>query len=139
MKQNFRKSIRLRGFDYKADGYYFVTIITKGRANLLAGKENIVENELSDLINKTVGLTLDYKVIMPNHLHLIFILEKSELGLGEIVRRLKAKVTRKIGGELWQANYFEHIIRNEKALNTIREYIINNPLAETLKLNPLSR
>jgi len=28
---------------------------------------------------------------------------------------------------LWQRNYYDHIIRNEKSLNHIREYIINNP------------
>lgn len=30
-------------------------------------------------------------------------------------------------GKLWQRNYYEHIIRNEDALNRIREYIVNNP------------
>jgi REP element-mobilizing transposase RayT len=30
-------------------------------------------------------------------------------------------------GKLFQRNYYEHIIRNEPALNRIREYIINNP------------
>jgi hypothetical protein len=30
--------------------------------------------------------------------------------------------------ELWQHNYYEHIIRNENELNQVREYIINNPL-----------
>jgi len=29
---------------------------------------------------------------------------------------------------LWQRNYYEHVIRNEEALNRIREYILNNPL-----------
>lgn len=29
---------------------------------------------------------------------------------------------------LWQRNYFEHVIRNEDDLGTIREYIITNPL-----------
>lgn len=28
----------------------------------------------------------------------------------------------------WQRNYYEHIIRDEKELNKIRNYIINNPL-----------
>lgn len=28
----------------------------------------------------------------------------------------------------WQSKYYEHIIRNEKALNRIRQYIQNNPL-----------
>ena len=31
-------------------------------------------------------------------------------------------------GRLWQRNYYEHIIRSEKAVNKIREYIFNNPL-----------
>ena len=29
--------------------------------------------------------------------------------------------------KLWQRNYYEHIIRNEKSLQRIRNYIINNP------------
>jgi len=29
---------------------------------------------------------------------------------------------------LWQRNYYEHIIRNDKSLDKIRQYIINNPL-----------
>lgn len=30
-------------------------------------------------------------------------------------------------GKLWQRNYYEHIIRNERDLNRIREYITANP------------
>jgi len=30
-------------------------------------------------------------------------------------------------GRLWQRNYYEHIIRNQKSLNRIRNYIKNNP------------
>jgi REP element-mobilizing transposase RayT len=30
-------------------------------------------------------------------------------------------------GKLWQRNYYEHIIRNERSYQTISEYIINNP------------
>jgi hypothetical protein len=29
---------------------------------------------------------------------------------------------------LWHENYYEHVIRNEKELNRIREYICTNPL-----------
>ena len=28
---------------------------------------------------------------------------------------------------LWQRNFYDHIIRNEQELQSIREYIINNP------------
>ncbi len=30
--------------------------------------------------------------------------------------------------KLWQRNYYEHVIRNEKAMNEICEYIKNNPM-----------
>ncbi|MHB8655516.1 MAG: transposase [Terriglobia bacterium] len=30
--------------------------------------------------------------------------------------------------QVWQRNYYEHVIRNENELNRIREYICNNPL-----------
>lgn len=36
---------------------------------------------------------------------------------------------RGLGGiPVWQRNYHEHIIRNEKSLEKIRNYIVNNPL-----------
>ena len=31
------------------------------------------------------------------------------------------------GAVLWQRNYYDHIIRNDRALNNIRWYIANNP------------
>jgi len=30
-------------------------------------------------------------------------------------------------GKLWQRNYYEHIVRDDDALNRIRQYIIDNP------------
>jgi len=30
-------------------------------------------------------------------------------------------------GKLWQRNYYEHIVRNEKEFTRIQEYIRNNP------------
>jgi putative transposase len=122
-----RKNIRLNSYDYKANGYYFVTTVCDFRQNLFLDKDNIVVAELEDLKNKTAGVDLDYFVVMPNHVHIIFILNNCSLHLGEIVRRFKAKVSHKFGKNVWQANYYEHIIRNEGALNKIREYITNNP------------
>ena len=52
-----------------------------------------------------------------------------------IIRYYKGAVTKRInilrntqGLQIWQRNYYEHIIRNEVDLNEIREYIINNLL-----------
>lgn len=128
-----RKNIRLRYYDYRTDGYYFVTAVTKLRQNLFLGKEQLIENELKDLQLKTLGTGLDYFVVMPNHVHIIFVLQNCQLHLGELVRRFKAKVSRSLGDNVWQANYYEHVIRGEKALEKIREYITNNPQELLLK------
>jgi REP element-mobilizing transposase RayT len=55
--------------------------------------------------------------------------------LGGIVRSFKARCTYMInqirntpGIPVWQRNYYEHVIRTEKELNQIREYIVNNPM-----------
>jgi REP element-mobilizing transposase RayT len=52
--------------------------------------------------------------------------------LGAIVRGFKSAVTRHLlnntpGAKVWQGNYWEHIIRNEERLNTIRGYCATNP------------
>lgn len=53
--------------------------------------------------------------------------------VGSIVRSYKAAVTRFANENeresiIWQRNYYEHVIRHERALNAIREYIRNDPL-----------
>jgi putative transposase len=55
-------------------------------------------------------------------------------GLPEIVRALKTFSARRInawrntpGLPVWQRNYYEHIIRDEAALERIRQYIADNP------------
>ena len=52
----------------------------------------------------------------------------------------KSKHPDKLMGKLWQRNYYEHIIRDEQALDNIRQYIIDNPAQwSTDKLNPFNR
>jgi len=55
-------------------------------------------------------------------------------GLPEIMRAFKTFSSRRInerratpGASLWQCDYYEHIIRNAKSLNRIRQYIADNP------------
>ncbi len=138
-----RKNIRLKEYDYKQNGCYFVTICTDFKQPLLTYSEikNIVVAELALLKEQFPGLEIDYSVIMPDHLHIIFILKDSDKTLSQIVQVFKSITTIKakqalplqIGKRLWQPNYFEHIIRNEDALAKIREYIQNNPDALKIK------
>ena len=47
--------------------------------------------------------------------------------LSTIIRAYKSAVSRKLGYSLWQRNYHEHIIRDEKSYWDIVEYIRQNP------------
>ncbi len=133
------KNVRLKDYDYSENGFYFVTICSDNRRPMLAGaNEKIVQDAIEQLPQKLRGVSLDYYQIMPSHVHLILILDDCELKLGEIVRRLKATATKLVGYKLWQPNYYEHVIRDEHALNNIREYIQNNPLVEKLAMPNLS-
>jgi len=64
---------------------------------------------------------------------MIFVFKEIKKDLPEIVRTFKALVTRNTRLKFWQRNYYEHVIRNEKALNKIREYIQNKPLAKKIE------
>lgn len=56
----------------------------------------------------------------------------------EYSRGVDSKGWQSFDKRLWQRNYHEHIIRNEREFEDIREYIWNNPLAWDLdKENPL--
>lgn len=45
----------------------------------------------------------------------------------EYIRNVKSNNWQRFNGKLWQRNYWEHIIRNEKSHKNISRYIINNP------------
>jgi len=61
--------------------------------------------------------------------------QRRKMLLPKIVGRLKMNSAKQInqvrntpGISVWQRNYYEHIIRDEKSLENIQKYIINNPL-----------
>ena len=98
-------------------------------------------------------IELDVFVIMPNHIHgIIFInntgrdnavvganglspLRMKPKSISSFMAGFKSAVTKQInisrgteGRPVWQRNYYEHVIRNEKELFKIRKYIEYNPL-----------
>jgi REP element-mobilizing transposase RayT len=93
------------------------------------------------------NIELDEFIIMPNHLHGIIIINDSRRDvqlnvstrispkkgtISVVIRTYKAVVTtlcHRSGYDdfRWQSRFYEHIIRSEKDLQKIRDYIINNP------------
>jgi len=77
-----RRSIRLKGYDYSADGLYFITICTKERNHyfgrvidgkmVLNERGQIVKNEWLNTINvRKDEVILHEYIVMPNHFHAI--------------------------------------------------------------------
>ncbi len=104
-----------------------------------------------EIPNHYSNAKIDVFVIMPDHIHGIIILEDTGAKpnekvaglkpattghpLAEIIRGFKTFSARQVnqlrgmtGSHLWQRNYYEHIIRSESELNSVREYIDTNPL-----------
>ena len=66
--------------------------------------------------------------------------------LGAVVRSFKSAVTKRIntmrdnsGCPVWQRNYHEHVIRDERDLHAIRQYIADNPAKWALDDNHPTR
>jgi REP element-mobilizing transposase RayT len=137
-----RKTIRLPGYDYASAGHYFVTIVTANRELLFKDERyrGIGDNAWRWLAEHRAYVEIDEYVVMPNHLHGIVILRTNARGdrtpksLSRLIGAFKTVSTKQLnelrgtpGEVLWQRSFHERIIRNERELNAIRQYIIDNP------------
>ena len=195
-----RRSIRLRGYDYSSEGFYFVTICTYENIHYfgeivkdtmkLSKMGMIVEKCWFDIPKHFPFVVLDEFVVMPNHLHGIIIIDKNvgQVGaqnlapvqcrgaraqnftpvrcqgvgaqnftpvhddevqsnrfgpqsknLASIIRGFKIGVSKYAKENSipfkWHRGYYDHIIRTQKSLENIRQYIVDNPLKWQLDRN----
>lgn len=115
----------------------------------------MVVNALERLNQRFPEVKIDAYTVMPNHIHgIIWLVGAPLVGaldhgiraitrvaptLGDVVGAFKSITTDEyihgvkmlkwvpFSGRLWQRNYYEHVIRNENALNALRNYIAANP------------
>ena len=145
-QKHHRHALRLKGFDYRQPGMYFVTFCTWERRPIFETPElqEILTQEWQNLPNRYPTVTVEMFVIMPNHVHGILSLHPPNKGvsapsLSAIIGayksittvawiRMNKRSSRQFSGHLWQERFFDHIIRNDPDLKRIREYIVNNPL-----------
>lgn len=72
--------------------------------------------------------------IMPNHVHMVFTVERSGTSLYRVLQSLKAytaKEANKIlrqNGAFWQHESYDHVVRDGKELERIIDYVLHNPV-----------
>ncbi len=118
--------------------------------------------EVWECLPKYYHVKLDKIAIIPNHVHfIIWICEEPGLcgdfvtapykywhpsrpggkrltNLPTVIQTFKAEITRRIRSEFgigfkWDISFFDHVIRNETELGTLRYYIVNNPTALNIR------
>ncbi len=115
-----RKQLRLKNYDYRQAGVYFVTLCTFEKLSMfgkiidkkmiLNDLGKIVQDEWIKTANIRTHVSLDEFVIMPNHIHGIIIINKNDVGatrrvalmglqsgsVGAIIGQFKSSVTKRI-------------------------------------------
>jgi REP element-mobilizing transposase RayT len=171
-------SNRLRGWNYANNGHYFITIVTANREPLFGNINNgeMHLNEIGQIVNDQFFKSFEMRqelflgsfVLMPNHLHAIIILDKTNCmdgtartvvethvraslqplqrrpkSISSFVAGFKSATVKYIddwidsnglsmakfnkNNPLWQANYHDHIIRDDLEYQRIKNYIDYNP------------
>jgi len=115
----------------------------------------VADTELRSLAGHYDNVQIGGHVVMPNHLHAIVVIEgehcfsprarmmpdenagsgfksPKEGSLAAIVRSYKSGVTRRcheLGLKIaWQPRFHDHLLRSDKVIAAVREYIRNNPV-----------
>ena len=121
----------------------------RGKPLLVVGGPLVQLTEIGKVVEKTIlstelieGLHVDNYVIMPNHIHMILRIDAevgrpdngpprasapTEAKIPSAVGALKRLVHRRVGRQIFQRSYHEHVIRDGADLRAIWEYIDGNP------------
>ncbi|MBR3815751.1 MAG: hypothetical protein IKJ27_03375 [Clostridia bacterium] len=164
-----RKPTRLKNYDYSSAGAYFITICTEGRKKILSeiyvgtgvldgprinltdyGK--IAEKYIKNINAFYDNLSVINYIIMPNHIHLLVEIKKTEKcmknicgqrnkseengpsgtpvptnsAIARFVSTFKRFCNKEYGKNIWQYRSNDHIIRNETEYEKIWNYIEHN-------------
>ena len=137
--------------NYVPGGTYFFTVVTAGRRPILTtdlGRECL--REAIDEIKAKSPFTLFAIVLLPDHLHSVWILPRGDADYSTRWRQIKEKFTRRYlerGGTeatvsdsrrkksergIWQRRFWEHTVRDEDDLKRCVDYVHWNPRKHNL-------
>ena len=144
-----RKSPRIPGYDYSANGAYFITICTHQKKSLFGpvGADSIsarmIKRTFLETIQKYAYVKAPIYVVMPNHFHAIIEIERADMEsaptISQIIQAFKRLSTIEyiklvnenalppFDGKVWQRSFHDHVIRGEQDYLKIWNYIEGNP------------
>jgi REP element-mobilizing transposase RayT len=147
-----RRSMRLAGYDYRRAGVYSVTDNTHDRTPrfgtvrddatvALTPEGQAVQRIWRSLPERYPYVTLYEDIVMPDHFHGLLEIRETEThpigerkALGSLVGAFKSMATSVIrrlnpasAHEIWQSDFYDHIVRDERSLAEIRACIAGNP------------
>ena len=115
---------------------YFIPIYTRPR-----GTNQLCSPEVATWIRESMDFRetrgdwwMHLAVLMPDHLHALLTFAR-ERGMHRSITQWKRYVAREIKIE-WQADYFEHRLRNDESLIEKAHYIRMNPVRAGLASTP---
>ena len=152
-----RKTGRLTGYDYSANGSYYITVCTKDKQHILGHSVGggvldapyvrlskygaMVRDVLLEMDTFYDDITINHYVVMPNHIHFILSIcgesgpsrtpAPTNARLPAFLSAWKRLTNKKAGFSLWQRGYYDHIIRCEADYLRIWQYMDENPVRWT--------
>ena len=146
----FDKPHRLPGFDYSSVGSYMLTFNTRNREQILSEIiyrgiyqppcvalkpfGQITEKYIKRIESVYQGVTVDNYVIMPDHVHLLLTIgeyikpvRSDKPRISVIIGSTKAMITKEIGRQIWQEDFYDTIADSEYLFLRCDKYIDENP------------
>lgn len=132
---------RLPRLNYLGFGSYFLTICTANRKPYFTDAP-IVEVLVRAMFDefRITEFSVDAYCFMPDHCHILAESLSENCDLARAVRAFKgvsASRVRKLGvRNLWQRDYYEHILRSGESISSVAAYIFANPVRAGFTKNP---
>ena len=144
----FDKPHRLKNFSYSSRVSYLITFNTvKGEACLseiidrglfsvpevrLKPWGCVTEKYILNISKVYPDVFFENYVIMPTHVHILLTLKQVAAGqrpsdISKVIRATKAMITREIGQQIWQLDFYDVVADTEAIFQRCNEYIDNNP------------
>jgi len=108
------------------------SIQDKGYGNCWLRTESVIEQLRKQIfLDDGADIHVGDFIVMPNHVHMLIVPAERKLEL--CLKRIKGSSARfcnkllERDGKFWQADTFDHIVRNVEQLEKYRRYIRDNP------------